>query len=103
MTSLVARRRRYWRWNRRLILPLLGLWFAASFVVTWYARELSSIDFFGWPFSYWVGAQGAQLVYLVIVVVYAVMMKRFDQSLRDPGPDESGGAPTSSGSTAPGR
>jgi putative solute:sodium symporter small subunit len=30
----------------------------------------------GWPFGYWVAAQGAVLAFIAIVVVYAICMKR---------------------------
>jgi putative solute:sodium symporter small subunit len=29
-----------------------------------------------WPFDYWMAAQGAVLVFIVILVVYAACMKR---------------------------
>ena len=45
---------------------LLAIWFVVTFVVAYFARELD-FDFFGWPFSFWVGAQGALVVYVVIV------------------------------------
>jgi len=68
---------RYWRTNRRIVAGLLLLWFAASFGVAWFARELS-FAFFGWPFSFWVGAQGALLVFLLIIGAYAAAMNRID-------------------------
>jgi putative solute:sodium symporter small subunit len=36
-------------------------------------------DFFGWPFSFWVGAQGALIVYMVLIWFYARTMNRLDQ------------------------
>lgn len=41
-----------------------------SFVVPYFARWLR-FTFLGWPFSFYVAAQGALLVYLLIVIVYA--------------------------------
>ncbi len=72
-----VQRKRYWRRNLRLTAGLMLMWFLVSFGVTFFARELS-FSFFGWPFSYWVGAQGAILVYLGIVAVYAWVMNRLD-------------------------
>jgi putative solute:sodium symporter small subunit len=72
-------RQRYWRLNLRLTAVLMLLWFLVSFVFTFFARELS-FSFFGWPFSYWMGAQGAILVYLAIVAVYAQVMDRLDRA-----------------------
>jgi len=74
---------RYWRSNRRIVAGLLLLWGAASFGVAWFARELS-FAFFGWPFSFWVGAQGALLVFLLIIGVYAGVMNRIDAAAGAP-------------------
>jgi putative solute:sodium symporter small subunit len=72
--------RRYWRRNLRLIGVLLLIWSVVSFVLVWYARELS-FDFFGWPFSFYMSALGSVLVYLVLVVVYARLMNRLDRDI----------------------
>lgn len=78
------RRRAYWRRNLRLSAALLAVWFVVTFVVAYFARELSVV-FFGWPLSFWIAAQGAILVYLAIVAIYARSMSRLD---RDFGFDE---------------
>ena len=70
--------RAYWRSNLRLTGVLMAVWFVVSFVVAYFARELS-FDFFGWPFSFWVAAQGALVVYVLIIGVYARTMNRLDQ------------------------
>ena len=68
---------RYWRRNLRVTAVLLAVWFLVTFVVEFYARELS-FSFFGWPFSFWVAAQGALIVYVLIVGFYAWYMNRLD-------------------------
>lgn len=70
-------RRRYWRKTLRLTAGLLLIWFAVSFVATYFARDLS-FTFFGWPFSFWLGAQGGPLIYLALVGFYAWAMNRLD-------------------------
>jgi putative solute:sodium symporter small subunit len=57
---------------------LLAIWFVVTFVVGYFARDLN-FTFFGWPFSFWVGAQGALIVYVVIIWYYANYMNRLDQ------------------------
>lgn len=57
------------------------IWGAVTFGVAFYARELSRIDFFGWPLPFWVGAQGALIAYVIIIVVYARVMNRADDIL----------------------
>ena len=69
--------RRYWRKNRIVIAVLLLVWFSVTFGVIYFARVLS-FTFFGWPFSFWMGAQGALLVYGLIIGFYAWYMNRLD-------------------------
>src|SRR5690242_17092459 len=68
---------RYWRRTLQLTGALLLLWFGVTFGIAYFARDLD-FDFFGWPFSFWVASQGALLVYLVLVGVYALAMQRLD-------------------------
>ncbi|MFD0669473.1 DUF4212 domain-containing protein [Ramlibacter sp. MAHUQ-53] len=77
MTDPSDNHRLYWRKTLRLTAALLAVWFAVTFVVPFYARELS-FDFFGWPFSFWMGAQGALIVYVLIIFIYARCMQRLD-------------------------
>ena len=75
--QLTERHQEYWHKNLKITAILLGLWFIVTFVVTWFARELS-FSFFGWPFSFYMGAQGALIVYLWIIWYYARYMNRLD-------------------------
>lgn len=70
-------RRRYWRRNLLLTSGLLVLWGLVTFAVAYFARDLS-FDFFGWPFAFWVAAQGAPALYVLIIAVYARTMDRLD-------------------------
>ncbi|MES2190943.1 MAG: DUF4212 domain-containing protein [Pseudomonadota bacterium] len=72
-----ASHRSYWRKNRIVIAVLLAIWFFVTFVVSYFARALS-FTFFGWPFSFWMGAQGALLVYCLLIGFYAWYMNRLD-------------------------
>ena len=54
---------------------LLAVWALISFVCCFFARDLSFMAA-GWPFSYWMAAQGAVLGFIAIVVVYATVMRR---------------------------
>ncbi|MFI5445441.1 DUF4212 domain-containing protein [Polaromonas sp. UC242_47] len=69
--------RRYWRKTRMLTALLLLAWFGVTFGVSYFARALS-FTFLGWPFSFWMGAQGALLVYGLIIGFYAWYMNRLD-------------------------
>ena len=80
MSDRAERVRRHWRLNLRITAALLALWFVVSFVVTYFARALNAV-FFGWPLSFWVAAQGALIVYVVLVCVYGRWMNRLDHAL----------------------
>ncbi len=76
MTAADAARRR-WRASQRITAALLGVWLAVSFGVTYFARELNGMVL-GWPFSFWVAAQGASIAYLLLICLYARWMARLD-------------------------
>jgi putative solute:sodium symporter small subunit len=73
---------RLWRRRMRVTGWLLAAWFAVTFGVTFFARELDVVVF-GWPLSFWVAAQGALLVYMTLVVVFARRMGRVDEERDD--------------------
>ena len=52
---------------------LLLIWFGASFGVCWFARDLEQVVA-GWPVNFWFAAQGAVLVFILVVMVYAGYM-----------------------------
>lgn len=75
--QLTEKHQEYWNKNLKITALLLGLWFVVTFVVAWFARELS-FSFFGWPFSFYMGAQGALIVYVWIIWYYARYMNNLD-------------------------
>jgi putative solute:sodium symporter small subunit len=78
MDDVSALRRRYWRRTLQLTVSLLAVWFVVTFVVAFFARDLR-FTVFGYPFSFWVAAQGAPLVYLALIGFYARRMNRLDR------------------------
>ena len=78
MQQLTERHRAYWRKNLRITAILMAIWFFVTFVIGYFARDLN-FTFFGWPFSFWVAAQGALIVYVGIIWYYASYMNRLDQ------------------------
>lgn len=74
-----ARLARHWLRTRVLTFSLLALWMCVVLGTGLFARELGKLRFFGWPLSYYMGAQGALLVFLLIIGLYAWVMRRYDQ------------------------
>ena len=64
--------------NRRAIGALLACWIVVTFGVAYFARDLQ-FHVFGWPFSFWMAAQGGVLAYVVITWVYARRMARLER------------------------
>lgn len=84
--SIVARQRAiYWRRVQRLTLYSLLAWFAITFIILFFARELSGLTIFGWPFPFYMAAQGMVLIYLLIVAIYVWRMRRLDRLVTDEG------------------
>jgi len=73
-----AKLQEYWRRNLNLTGMLLLVWFVATFVVGYFARDLS-FNFFGWPFSFYMGAQGSLIIYMIIIWYYASAMNKLDK------------------------
>ncbi|GAB1392232.1 DUF4212 domain-containing protein [Rhodocyclaceae bacterium] len=76
--QLTEKHRQYWRKNQALTAGLLAIWFVATFVVSWFARELNEITLIG-PVGYYMGAQGALIVYVLIIWYYARRMNQLDR------------------------
>ena len=76
--QLTEKHNEYWRKNLVYTAILLFVWFIATFVVAWYARELNTITFFGFPLGFYMSAQGSLAIYVAIIGVYAWLMRRLD-------------------------
>ncbi len=72
-----AKHQAYWSKNLRLTAILLAIWFVVTYVVGFFARDLN-FNFFGWPFSFWMGAQGSLVIYVAIIWYYARYMNNLD-------------------------
>jgi len=73
------RRKEYWRRTLRVTAILLSIWFVVTYVVIFFAVPLNQITFLGFPFAFYMGAQGALIVYVVLIVFYAWYMNRLDR------------------------
>jgi len=71
-------RESYWRGNLTMTAILLLIWFLVTFVVSFYARELAGIVILGFPLGFYMGAQGAPIVYVLIIWWYARYMNKLD-------------------------
>jgi len=76
--ELTAKHQEYWRRNLVVTAILLLIWFIATFVEGWYAKDLNSISFLGFPLGFYMSAQGSLIIYVAIIWYYAHYMNKLD-------------------------
>lgn len=77
--QLTEKHREYWNKNLRLTAILMSIWFVVTYVVGFFARELNEVTVFGFPLGFYMGAQGALVIYVIIIFFYARYMNRLDR------------------------
>lgn len=68
----------YWLRTRRLTFFLVVCWLLVTFGITWFARDINEISILGFPLGFYMAAQGAPVIYLVIIWWYNRQMKKID-------------------------
>ncbi|RLQ92447.1 sodium/substrate symporter small subunit [Planomicrobium sp. Y74] len=69
----------YFRLRTTLIMIYLAIGFTASFVVVFFAEELSGFTVNGFPFHYFMGAQGAVLIFIILLFINAIVNDQIDK------------------------
>ncbi len=79
---IVAAHARHWRRNIRLTLVLLVFWAIAGLGCgVLFADVLNEFTFLGCPLGFWFAQQGAIVTFVVLILIYALSMGRFDRQL----------------------
>ena len=76
--ELTAKHQEYWHKNLVITAILLSVWFIVTFVEAWFARELNAITFLGFPLGFYMSAQGSLIIYVVLIGIYALLMRKLD-------------------------
>lgn len=76
--QLTDKHKEYWQTNLRTTSILLAIWFVATFVMGWFARELNEIVIIG-PLGFYMSAQGSLIIYVLIIWFYARYMNNLDK------------------------
>ena len=77
--QLTERHKEYWRRNMKTTAILLVIWFVVTYIVGFYARELNELVIFGFPFGFYMGAQGSLVIYVIMIFFYAIRMNKLDK------------------------
>jgi putative solute:sodium symporter small subunit len=76
--QLTEKHKEYWQKNLRMTGLLLVVWFVVTFVIGYFARDLQNITILGFPFPFYMGAQGSLAIYVAIIWYYAHYMNKLD-------------------------
>ena len=79
--QLTEGHRQYWRKNLHHHRDSAGDLVRGDFVVGYYARDLN-FNFFGWPFSFWMAAQGSLIIYVVDHLVLRALHEQTGPGIR---------------------
>ena len=76
--ELTAKHQEYWHKNLVITAILLSVWFIVTFVEAWFARELNTMTFLGFPLGFYMSAQGSLIIYVALIGIYALLMRKLD-------------------------
>lgn len=68
----------HWQKTRRLTFILLFFWIFVTFGLTWFSRSINEVVILGFPLGFYMAAQGALVIYLLIIWWYNRQMKKLD-------------------------
>lgn len=77
--QLTEKHTEYWHRNLTMTAILLAVWFAVTFIIGYFARDMSGFTVLGFPFPFYMGAQGSLVIYVVIIWYYAHYMNKLDK------------------------
>ncbi|AKD03388.1 membrane protein [Pontibacter korlensis] len=70
----------YWRRNLRILLTLLGLWFAVSYLFgILLVDELNQFMLGGFKLGFWFAQQGSIYFFVLIIFIYVWLMNKLDR------------------------
>lgn len=74
------RMQEYWQRNVRILLTLLGLWFAVSYLFgILLVDHLNTIQMGGFKLGFWFAQQGAIYFFVLIIFIYVWLMNKLDR------------------------
>ena len=69
----------YWKENIRYVIILLTVWFSVSYLAgIVFADALDKIKVGGFPLGFWFANQGAEITFVILIVIYVKLMNALD-------------------------
>ena len=77
--STDEKHRHYWRTNVKVLSALLCVWFLFSCVLPIFlVNKLNEVTFAGFKLGFWIAQQGSIIVFIFLILGYAVIMRKVD-------------------------
>lgn len=74
-----AQMQRYWSKTSRLMWTIFALWLFFGFVVPLLAVQLNSFKFLGFPFGFYMAAQGSLIAFVAMCIWNAIAQNKIDE------------------------
>jgi putative solute:sodium symporter small subunit len=71
--------KKYWAENVKLTAIIMLIWFVVTYVAIFFSPELNNIVILGFPFGYYMGAQGSLIIFVILIFWYAFAMNKKDK------------------------
>ncbi|GAB4482450.1 MAG: DUF4212 domain-containing protein [Thermodesulfovibrionales bacterium] len=68
----------YWNYNKKLTFITLFIWFVVTYVAIFFTPQLNQVVILGFPFGYYMGAQGSLIIFVILIFWYAKKMNKAD-------------------------
>ena len=69
----------YWAATSRLMWIHLGIWLFFGYIVHMFVHVLNNITILGFPFGFYMAAQGSLIAFVVMLFVFAKQQDRIDR------------------------
>ena len=74
-----SRPQEYWKYNVKLTTFTMVVWFVVTYVAIFFTPQLNNIVILGFPFGYYMGAQGSLIIFVILIFWYAFKMNAADK------------------------
>ena len=69
----------YWRKNITIMIVLLAIWaFVGLGCGVLFADWLNQFSLGGFPLGFWFSQQGSIIVFIILILIYAILLNRLD-------------------------
>ena len=78
MSDDALQRETHWNKTRNLMIIHMIIWFFFSYLLHWFAPQLDNLNFFGFPFGYYMAAQGSIFAFVIQLFIFVKQQEKID-------------------------